>query len=128
MDKLTYFVLGDPGALCNNVHYHNGRIWESHKVLRARWREQLEEQHSPHNVLSRPVDLNIFFYFQKTQSSNKNQAHPLRGDTGSMTKFVAECSDGIIFKNQGLIININCHKVFVDSNPRTEFYILETDE
>jgi Holliday junction resolvase RusA-like endonuclease len=124
MVKQSYFVLGDPGCLAYGG-YRDGRMWETHKNLRERWIDQLLDQHSPASTINKPIDLHVEFLFQKTHATKKAQPFPKRGEIIPLLRFVEECLSTSILKNPCLIIGLTCKKQYVDSNPRTEFYITE---
>ena len=121
MVKHSFFVLGDPAALAYHT-FHNGRMFETHKNLKERWRDQVIDQHEPSPKLVKPIDLTINFFFLKSPT---HAPYPKRGEIAPLIKFVSDIISSTILKTPALIVSVTGKKLFIDTNPRTEFFITE---
>lgn len=69
----------------------------------------------------------IFFMPIPTSRSKKkqlellNKPHLFKPDLSNLIKFVEDCCNNIVFKDDCIITSINAQKVYSDT-PRTEFY------
>jgi Holliday junction resolvase RusA-like endonuclease len=126
----TYLIEGDPVALARPRLTTRG-IWDSQRKLKTEWILQLQQQHHNLPELHGPLHLDLTFFMPIPESRSLKKRtelvgtyHLFKPDTSNMIKFVEDCAQGVIFKDDCQISIITCKKVY-DDNSRTEFTITE---
>ena len=128
--SLHFVILGDPIPLAR-PRLTERRVWDSQKKLKFDWGLQIESQFPKKKQLAGALLLDVTFFMgippswsdQKKQEMTE-EPHIFKPDVSNMIKFVEDCCQGIVFKDDCQIAVINCKKVY-DPTPRTEFTIKE---
>lgn len=82
-----------------------------------------------------PIEISIFFFMPIPKSLSKKKKALLLGqpcvshvgDIDNFCKFVLDAANGVLYKDDSQVYEINSYKVYSD-NPRTEIIILEYKE
>jgi Holliday junction resolvase RusA-like endonuclease len=89
----------------------------------------LQSQHDDEPLFEGPLHMDVTFFMpipSKTSKKAKQdiilQPDATRPDLDNLIKFVADISNGVLYKDDALIASISAKKVY-DINPRTEFSI-----
>lgn len=130
-------IQGDPIAKQRHRHAKNGRkvmtydpqslIAESVKIMM----QSKVRQEGDCFDLSGSFDIIIWFYFKPRKSlstSQKNaklwgfEFHDQKPDYDNLAKFIGDCGNGVLWKDDSQIVSATCHKLF-DEEPRVEIEI-----
>jgi Holliday junction resolvase RusA-like endonuclease len=129
--RIRYVILGSPPPLAR-PRFSEGqkRPWDSQRHAKIEWQRQLEPQHGDGAwpFYQGPLRLDIYFYFPipKTSEARTQQLrdthHFFRPDNSNVIKFLEDCAQGILFKDDCTISEIHSYKLY-DIVPRSEFTI-----
>lgn len=130
--SISIRIDGDPVPLARaRASFTSKKIWDSQKKIKFDWGIQIEAQFPKKKQLQGPLSLYITFYMpippswpMERKQETIGQPHIFKPDTSNMIKFVEDCCNGIIFKDDCQIAVVNCKKIY-DTTPRTEFTITE---
>lgn len=126
---MEYTIIGDPIPLARARH-GNGRTWDPQKHLKLHWSLMLSQQHASLPLFEGPIHLEIIFFMAKPKTSQKRriqlQGQPqfCKPDLDNMIKWVCDCSNNIIFKDDATVASISSKKIY-DDVPRTQIRVLE---
>lgn len=124
----SYILKGQPVPLARIGQNKNMR-YDTQKSLKLISSITLQSQHNNEPLFeSVPLELSAIFYLEipKTRAKKvaEEQWHHYRADLDNLVKYVCDCANRIIFRDDSLICSIIAKKVY-SSNPRTEFTIRE---
>lgn len=130
--SLHFMISGDPIPLARaRCSFASKKVWDSQKKLKFDWALQIEAQFPKKKKLEGPLSLHIIFYMPIPPSWSiikkqeiLGQYHIFKPDTSNMIKFVEDCCQGVIFRDDCQIAVENCMKIY-DTSPRTEFTLTE---
>lgn len=131
--RVKYIIMGVPTPLARPRHVPGqARPWDSQRQVKCDWRYQLEPQHGDGTwpFYQGPLRLDAYFYFPipKTSELRTQQLidthHMFRPDLSNILKFLEDCSQSILFKDDCTIAEIHTYKVY-SITPRTEFTITQ---
>ena len=124
----TYILKGQPVPLAR-VGQNKFQRYDTQKNLKLISCITLQSQHNNEPLFeSVPLELVVTFYLEipKTRATKvaEEQWHYYRADLDNLVKFICDCANRIIFRDDSLICSIIAKKVY-SSKPRTEFTIRE---
>jgi Holliday junction resolvase RusA-like endonuclease len=124
----SYVLDGQPVPLarvgqCKSMRY------DTQKNLKLYASITLQSQHNNEPLFeANPLELLVTFYLEipKTRAAKVSEEawHYYRADLDNLVKFVCDCANRIIFRDDSLVCSIIAKKVY-SSKPRTEFTIRE---
>lgn len=89
----------------------------------------LQSQHDDEPLFEGPLHMDVTFFMPIPSKTSKKAKQDIilkpdatRPDLDNLIKFVADISNGVLYKDDALIASISAKKVY-DINPRTEFSI-----
>jgi Holliday junction resolvase RusA-like endonuclease len=127
-----YTVIGDPIPLFRaKPNYHSRVMFDSQKNLRMYWRCLLEKMHGRKAQYSGPLRLEVIAFIELPATKKKradllNSYHQSPPDSSNILKWVEDCAQEVLFKNDCAIADSRCIKVWTN-NPKTIFIITELD-
>lgn len=123
-----YVIPGNPIPLQRARVGRGMRPWDPQKAEKKQWIEFLEDQHGDRPMYSGPVWIDIQFFFQVPLTHMHraeylvNTPHIYRPDIDNLEKFVLDCAQGIIFKDDCIVSRISSMKSYA-IEPCTLFVI-----
>jgi Holliday junction resolvase RusA-like endonuclease len=120
---MEYVVMGDPIPLARARH-GNGKTWDPQKHLKLHWSLMLSNQHDDKPLFEGPLHLFITFFMPKPKTSLKkqlemeNRPHHYKPDLDNLVKWVCDCANGILYKDDSSVASFKCMKIYSDQ-PRT---------
>lgn len=109
--------------------------YDPQKDIKATHRSILRSQRGlkyPSSDTSLSITITFFMPIPESLSKKKKHAlikqrHTKRPDIDNLIKYVFDVAQGILFKDDAAISTITAYKVY-DTNPRTEFIIMEIQD
>lgn len=130
--KRIYVVFGEPVAWKRPAQTVNGIRYDAQKHEKEGYAVQLLRYHRGAKI-DAPMKLYITFYIEipKSWSDKKKQAAAgtyvsIRPDTSNLIKFIEDACNGVIWRDDSLVVEIVAQKVY-DFTPRTVLNIEELD-
>ncbi len=124
---MKYILHGNPVPLARARH-GVGRVYDSQKDIKFAYGIALRSQNRSGYLYTGPLGLNITFYLPIPKSREKQslqgQPHIYTPDLSNLIKLIEDCANGILYKDDCAIAEINAKKCY-DNSPRTEFTIVE---
>ena len=124
-----YVIPGDPIPL-QRARHGGGKTWDPQKQLKLNWSLALVNQHGDRPFYEGPLHVDIIFYMPKPKTSQKqrdileDKPHFYKPDVDNLIKWVFDCSNKILFKDDSSIASVNSKKKY-SNNPRTLIRIIE---
>jgi Holliday junction resolvase RusA-like endonuclease len=122
----VYTIIGQPIALARpRFTQRNGapHVFDSQAQAKAGTQIQLKFQHKD-PIITYPMHINIAFFFGVTTRHKHGDPHSIKPDLDNLIKWVLDNSNGIIFKDDSLVVSLFASKYY-DDYQRTEFTIRE---
>ena len=135
---MKYVLDGNPIPLARG-RISCGRIYDSQKQHKLAYGILLQHQHNGKPLFDKPLHLEATFYFKiplsqmnrMTSKSSSNKRfkgegvpHSIRPDLDNVVKFLLDCCNGVIYRDDCLVASMKIEKVYSE-NPRTEFDLWE---
>jgi len=127
-------ILGDPIAKQRHRHAKRGRkviTYDLQASLAHMVKSQMECKKADNWPLEGAFDIELWFYFKTAKSDStaiKNaklwgfKFHDQKPDYDNVAKFIGDCGNGVLWKDDSQIISATCHKLFCEE-PRVEIEI-----
>ena len=128
MNRRMYKVIGKPVAWARPSQTVNGIRYDSQKDEKKDYGFQLLRCHRG-GLIDRPMIVMLTFFVEIPKSSKKIEPldyRTVRPDLSNLIKFIEDAANGVIWKDDSLIVELQAKKVY-DFNPRTEMIIIEVD-
>jgi Holliday junction resolvase RusA-like endonuclease len=132
MPQMKYHVPGTPTPL-QRPRYGNGpRPFDAQKQQKLEFKHYIEALHGNLPFYTTPVALYAFFFFMvpKTSATRAEEMngtpHTLRPDASNLLKYVEDCCEGILYRDDSIVYLAFALKFWSDM-PRTEFTITPID-
>lgn len=131
--RTMHFVIpGIPIPLAR-PRFSGGHVWDSQKPQKLIIGLMLADQLGSLPLFSGALEVAFTFYFPmpKRLSAKHNlemrgTPHKIRPDCDNIIKLYLDCSNGILFKDDCMVVTLHAKKVYDDGNsPRTEMIITE---
>lgn len=132
---MRYIIDGQPVPLAR-ARISGNRCYDSQKQHKLAYGFVLQQQHGKEPVYDFPLHLDATFYFNRPlqQMNRKSSAMKRHKETGSphfykpdldnLIKWILDCGNGILFKDDCLIWSIAAKKIYGEP-ARTEFELRE---
>jgi len=127
--SVTCIIPGKPVPLLR-PRFSGRRIFDTQKKIKIDWGIILTEQLGDMPFFVGPLHLQVTFYFpipqssQKRQDSIKDTLFFYKPDVDNLVKFIADCANGILYKDDANIASLFAQKLYSDQ-PRTELTLVE---
>lgn len=124
-----YIIKGNPVSLMRPRNL-NLQYWDSLSKFKHEAIQELENQNKEQKIYTKPVHVDINFYFDQPHSPLKPY-HPhgynsSKPDITDLIKFVESITTGILLKDTNIIASISSCKKYSEA-PRTEIVITEIE-
>lgn len=133
MKSITIVIEGDPIAKARcRVNMKNRRIFDSQlheKVATRIYIEKALTEHNIANFFKGPCFADITFYVPlRKRSKNKEGDYCYsRPDIDNMVKWFYDCGNGLLYKDDSIIVEEHARKVY-SAHPRTIIFFKELCE
>lgn len=133
MPTMKYIVPGTPTPLQRPRYGVGPRPFDAQKHQKLEFKSHIEAQHGNLPFYTTPVQLFAFFFFMipKTSSLKREEmmhtAHTFRPDASNCLKYVEDCCEGILYRDDSIVYLAFAEKIWSDT-PRTEFIIRPIDQ
>jgi Holliday junction resolvase RusA-like endonuclease len=122
----VYTIIGKPIPLARprfSQQHGSVHVFDSQAQEKNGTQIQLKSQYKD-PLITCPIHMNIAFFFEA--SSKHKHGHPvsIKPDLDNLIKWVLDNSNGIIFKDDSLVVSLFASKYY-DNYERTEFTITE---
>lgn len=122
-----YIIQGSPTPLVNPRSV-NAQVWDKLKQKKHEAKSQLEEQNQDNKVYTKPISVDVVFYFNQPNIYQLN-SHPhgynsTKPDIADLIRFVESVITNTLLNDTYLIASLTSKKLYDDS-PRTEIIITE---
>ena len=127
--RYKYIIPGTPVPL-QRARITGGRLWDAQKQLKINTGIVLANQHKLDQQFQGALGLSVKFYFTPAATHKKRwealygKHHFYKPDTSNLLKWVEDCANGILFRDDCQISFCECTKLY-DAVPRTEFELWE---
>lgn len=128
MKSKVYIIPYDPTPLARVRFDTRGHVYDSQKTVKLMWGLNLRSQHND-VFFEGALHLDVTFYMPvpirinvKKRQLLFNNPHHTVPDLDNLVKWVCDCCQGILFKNDATVSSITCRKIY-SNNPRTELVI-----
>ncbi len=132
MPVMHYCVMGNPTPLQRPRYQMGRRPYDAQKALKNEFKYHIEMQHGNTPFYTGPIMVFAYFFFliPKMSLSRKEQIintpHTQRPDTDNLLKYLADCCEGILYRDDSIISYSHGWKVWSDV-PRSEFIVVPLD-
>lgn len=132
MPVMRYCVNGNPTPLQRPRYTMGRRPYDAQKALKHEFKYHIELQHGNTPFYTGPVMLLGYFFFQlpKMRLVRKekliNTPHTQRPDADNLMKYISDCCEGILYRDDSIVFHASAIKVWSDV-PRTEFIVIPID-
>lgn len=129
---MIYIIPGDPTALAR-PRISRKSMWDPQKQDKLFFGLQVQKQHGDIPHYSGPLQLDVYFFMKYPDSARARKGrkagdyHIFTPDLSNLIKYVEDACNTVIFHDDCLISIINAKKIY-DSQPRTEFEIVQLKE
>jgi Holliday junction resolvase RusA-like endonuclease len=133
MPIMRYAVPGTPTPLQRPRFNSGHRPYDAQKNQKHEFKFHVETQHGNLPFYTTPVMLFAYFFFMipKTSATRTEQLlhtpHTFRPDTSNLIKYVEDCAQGILYRDDSIIYYAYGVKIW-STEPRTEFFIIPKDQ
>lgn len=133
MPIMRYVVPGTPVPLQRPRYGQGHRPYDAQKTQKHEFKFHVEGQHGNLPFYTSPIMLLSYFFFQipKTSVARTEELmhtpHTFRPDTDNLIKWVADCSGGILYRDDSIIYYTYGVKVW-STEPRTEFFVVPVSQ
>ena len=131
MPEVVYMIPGDPESFLMKVlrdrkEYTPARAaYERARIYLTTRHEEVRDSHEPAPYTT-PIGLTIGFFFAYPDIGPDkiylNPTHPTSASLSALYRFVEEVTEGILFSNMRIIVELIIYKQYSDT-PRTEITI-----
>lgn len=127
-----YIIMGNPIPLARHRH-GGGKTWDPQKQKKLGWSLQLLDEHLNRPFFEGPLHIDLIFYMPKPQTSEKQKAlmedkpHQIKPDIDNLVKFVFDCCNNVIFKDDACIASVTAKKRY-SNTPRTLIQVVPYSE
>lgn len=124
-----YTLPFDPIAWSRAVPNHSlRRMYDKQKQEKLICGIHLRNQHGTDPIFQGPLHLSVTFFMAipatKRTKNIGGKPHACKPDLDNLEKFLQDCANGILFRDDALISKKTSQKVY-DTNPRIEFTLEE---
>jgi Holliday junction resolvase RusA-like endonuclease len=118
MPTMRYVVPGCPIPLQRPRYNGALRPYDAQKLVKQQWRYFLEQQHGSLPFYTGNLRLDCLFVFPipRVNITKADQLidtyHKIRPDISNLVKFVEDCCEGILYRDDCIVVTGTNHKIF----------------
>lgn len=113
------------------------RTYDCQATESGEFKLSVMEQYRGHDLLTGPIDLDVCFFLPRPKGhygTGRNagivkpsapQFPAVRPDADNYLKFVKDCLNGLVWKDDGQVVKVTAEKRYTNSTPRTVININE---
>lgn len=128
LGEIAYYTIESTPVPLKRPRFGLGKVYDSQKKTKFGVQVQLRKQHDYSLPFEGPLKIEVTFFMQlpQRQARKKHQEcylpHFIRPDIDNLIKFLLDCANGILFKDDAQVASITAQKVY-STVPRTELSI-----
>jgi len=113
------------------------RTYDCQTTESGEFKLQVMDQYRDHDLLTGPIDLDVCFYLPRpkghygtgrnagTVKASAPQFPAVKPDADNYLKFVKDCLNGLVWKDDGQVVKVTAEKRYTTRTPRTVIHIKE---